>query len=560
MWPDERHKWLQGRCAHYCLLIVTFAGLMLFNLGTASLWDVDEGNNAEAAREMLESGDWIIPTFNYELRVDKPALLYWMQLGAYRLFGIDEWSARLPSALAALAAVLLTYEIARDMFDSCVGLVAGFALSTATSFYCFAHFANPDTLLSASAALTFLVFWRGLRNQAYNWFVPAGVASGLGVLAKGPIGVVLPAAVIGLVLVTTAQLSRLRDWRLLLGLLAFLVVALPWYVLVTLQTHGAFLSGFLLRHNVHRFLHPMETHSGPLYYYLIVLLFGLAPWSPFVAPALYYLVRSAIVARHGAALDAQPRYLACVLLCSWIAVYLVFFTFAQTKLPNYIEPLYPAVAVVLGYFLERWRQGEISVPIWVTTLCLVCVATIGVSLMWAGWALDSERIDLRVLNGNLYPGLWLLSLLGSIWVYGAILAWFQLGRRPTWRFLAALGLAAILFDYGMGAWCTGLLDYYKAPRTLALAVRQQPTGSSIRAASYQYFQPSLVFYLRRKVARLNDDADAIAFLSDSSDSCLVLPSDSWERLKPKIKGEPRVLAKHYDFTNRLVDVVLVCNR
>ena len=106
---------------------------MSFNLGAASLWDVDEGNNAEAAREMLESGNWIIPTFNYELRVEKPALLYWMQLGAYRLFGINEWSARLPSALAALAAVLLIYELARDMFDSCVGLVAGFALSTATS-------------------------------------------------------------------------------------------------------------------------------------------------------------------------------------------------------------------------------------------------------------------------------------------------------------------------------------------------------------------------------------------------------------------------------------------
>jgi len=112
----------------------------------------------------------------------------------------------------------------------------------------------------------------------------------------------------------------------------------------------------------------------------------------------------------------------------------------------------------------------------------------------------------------------------------------------------------------MAAWCSGLLDYYKAPRTLALAVRQQPAGNLGRIACYQYFQPSLVFYLGRKVARLNDETDAIAFLSGPPKSCLFLPSDSWERLKPKVKGEPRVLATHYDFTNRLVDVVLVCNR
>src|SRR5437588_10611089 len=107
---------LRFRLAHYAVLMLLGGGLFFLNLGRPSLWDIDEGNNAEAAREMYESGNWIVPTFNYHLRTDKPALLYWLQIFAYQSFGVNEFSARLPSALAALAAILMTYELGRRMF------------------------------------------------------------------------------------------------------------------------------------------------------------------------------------------------------------------------------------------------------------------------------------------------------------------------------------------------------------------------------------------------------------------------------------------------------------
>src|SRR2546421_3482707 len=116
------------RCRHYLLLLLLSMLLSLVNLGTPSLWDIDEGNNAEAAREMYESGNWIVPTFNFVLRVDKPALLYWLQMLGYHFFGVSEFSARLPSALAALGAVLLTYELGRKMFSPVAGLYAGLVL------------------------------------------------------------------------------------------------------------------------------------------------------------------------------------------------------------------------------------------------------------------------------------------------------------------------------------------------------------------------------------------------------------------------------------------------
>src|SRR5947199_7760233 len=130
---------LPGRAGPYLLLAAVWAGLGLVNLGAPGLWDIDEGNNAEAAREMYESGNWIVPTFNFILRVDKPALLYWLQMLGYHFFGVSEFSARLPSALAALAAVLLTYELGRKMFSAWAGLYAGLILISSLLFCASAH-------------------------------------------------------------------------------------------------------------------------------------------------------------------------------------------------------------------------------------------------------------------------------------------------------------------------------------------------------------------------------------------------------------------------------------
>src|SRR5437588_7457215 len=147
---------LNNRLGHYLLLVAVAALLILPNLGRPSLWDIDEGNNAEAAREMMESEDWVVPKFNYQLRVDKPALLYWLQIGAYRLFGINEFAARFPSALAALLALFLTYELGRRMFGAPAGLLAGVMIGSTTLFCAAAYFANPDALLTTCKLLTFV--------------------------------------------------------------------------------------------------------------------------------------------------------------------------------------------------------------------------------------------------------------------------------------------------------------------------------------------------------------------------------------------------------------------
>src|SRR5262245_9418360 len=190
---------LNHRLGHYALLLLIGAAMFLVNLGGPSLWDIDEGNNAEAAREMRERDNWVIPTFNYQLRVDKPALLYWLQIAAYEQFGVNEFSARLPSALAALLTLLLVYELGRHMFGAAAGLLAGVVLASSALFCGSAHFANPDALLNAFTVLTLLLLWVGFASGR-GLFVAAGASAGLAMLAKGPVGLVLPGAVVVLFL------------------------------------------------------------------------------------------------------------------------------------------------------------------------------------------------------------------------------------------------------------------------------------------------------------------------------------------------------------------------
>jgi 4-amino-4-deoxy-L-arabinose transferase-like glycosyltransferase len=570
-------RWLNQRAGHYLLLTTIAAVLFLPNLGTASLWDIDEGHNAEAAREMLENEDWVKPTFNFQLRVDKPVLLYWLQMVAYQVFGINEFAARLPSALAALVAILAVYELGRGMFGSAVGLLAGVILASAVLFCAAAHFANPDALLNAFTLLSLFCFWcsfskwerwstrgasRGLDSRSESatfgrgWFVLSGATMGLAVLAKGPVGLVLPTAVIGLFLLWSRRWRPLLDRRLGQGALAFLLVALPWYIWVGVETKWQFLRGFLAQHNVGRFLNPMESHSGPIYYYLIVLALGLAPWSVFLGPAVWFGVKEGRADR--AEEEAPSPRLAYGFLWCWIGVYLVFFSLARTKLPNYLLPVYPPLAVVIARFLDRWRRGLIQPPAWVFHVSLVCLALFGIGTT-AVVLLASGIVELPLLRGRSLPGVEGWALLGIVPVGGALAAWWCARRQQRAGLIVSVALTALLFAGSLAAWAGIMLDAHKAPRPLAQAVQAAQTNREIRVACYRYYQPSLVFYCRREVQVLASEEQALDFLRSPLEVYLLLPVEVWEDLKGRVRGSPRLLSGQRD-EYRNCDVVVVRNR
>jgi 4-amino-4-deoxy-L-arabinose transferase-like glycosyltransferase len=548
---------LDHRAGHYLLLGVLWAIVCLPNLGGPSLWDVDEGNNAECFREMRASGNFIVPTFNYALREDKPALLYWCQIASAELFGVNETAARFPSALAALVAVLSLYEMGRLMFGARTALLAGVIMTTSVSFLGAAHFANPDALLLAFSTLFLTLFWHDYRRttegSGRGWLIGAGAAAGIAVLAKGPVGLILPAGVILLFLAWQRQLSRLVDLRLPGMILAFLVVAAPWYVWVGIETKGAWLRGFFEKHNIQRALDAMESHSGPPWYYLLVLLAGLAPWSIFLGPAAWHTWRR-LRSAEGAS-DTERSALR--FLITYFAVYFIFFTAARTKLPNYILPAYPAVVLLTAHFLQRWRLGEAVLPAWVMRTGLAFLALFGIGLA-GGLLLASGLVELKVLRGRSFPDLAPWSWLGLVPLAGAAAGAWLLHRGRRGGLIAAVAGCAVLLAVPLGAWGLQAMEPYKASRPLAQGLPADHVRRDVRVASFAYFQPSLVFYCRREVSRCVTEGQAIAFLQSPLPAFLFVPERVWQQMQPQLPANTHVLARHRDFYGGQT-VVVVAN-
>jgi 4-amino-4-deoxy-L-arabinose transferase-like glycosyltransferase len=547
---------LHHRHVHYVILTTLCLTLYLPNLGVPSLWDIDEGNNLEAAREMLAAGNWHVPTFNFALRVDKPAFLYWLQIFGYLQFGVGEFAGRLPSALAALLTVLTTYELGRKMFSAGAGLCAGIALATAVMFGAAAHFANPDALLAACTTLTFFLFWAGLKHSGRIWFVPVNVAMAGAVLAKGPVGVVLPVTVVVLYLLVTRQRRLLLDRRMLVGALAFLIVALPWYLWVGVDTKFAFLRGFIGTHNVNRFLGSMEGHGGPVYYYLVVLALGLVPASVFLLPTGWQLWKSWRDARTAGEVD-QTQDAKVFLLC-WILIYVVFFTISRTKLPNYVLPAYPAVALLIGQFLNEWRLGRATPPVWMMRASFACLGLIGVATA-AGFLIASGVMPTALARGRHFPELGSWAWLGVLPVVAAILAAWWTRRQQ--RTAATIGIAviAVLFLAPLGAWGARVFDHYKSTRPLAQSIHEHQVEREVRVAAYEYFQPSMVYYCRREVQSVASDAATCEFLRSPIQVFVIMPAPTWERLCGLVRVPCRVVGKHWDMY-RNCDVIVVTNR
>ena len=552
-------RWLDNRAGHYALLAAVWALLCLPNLGGPSLWDVDEGNNAEAAHEMFCSGNLIVPTFNGQLREDKPALLYWLQGAAYSASGVNEFAARLPSALAALLAVLATYELGRRLFGKGAGLLAGLVLASATLFCASAHFANPDALLNAFTALTMLFFWL-TYTRGGAWLAAVGATSGLAVLAKGPVGAVLPAAVALAFLLWRREPRRLWDLGWLWGSLTFLFVAAPWYVWVGLETKGQWLVGFLGRHNLERAWgsQPMEGHGGPFWYYAPVLIAGLAPWSVFLGPACWYAWKR--LRRRGSDGSTPPagdpgpalQYLLC-----WAGVYLVFFSAARTKLPNYVLPLYPTAALLTGYCLDHWRRGLLVLPAWAVRTCLLCLALMGVGVT-VGLLVGGGVLDVAAVRGRYLLGLERWAAMGGLLLAGAAAGGWFLRRGRRGGVIAAVGVTAVLFTAPLAAWGVGAVDRYKAPRDLAGTLPADQQLRDVRVGAFNYFQPSLVFYCRREVVRLQNEIEVYDFLRDPLPSYLFVRAEAWRQFQAQVSLPVREVARHYDLYDH-TDVEVVTN-
>ncbi|MFO0879989.1 MAG: glycosyltransferase family 39 protein [Gemmataceae bacterium] len=541
---------LDCRPGHYLLLAVIWALSCLPNLGGPTLWDIDEGLNAEAAREMLASGNLVVPTFNYQLRSAKPVLLYWLQVASYQMFGVNEAAARFPSALAVLLAVLATYELGRALFGLRTGLLAGVLLATSVSVLGAAHFANPDALLLAFTTVTLAAFLRYAETGSRWWIYLAGLAAGLAVLAKGPVGLLLPGAIVFLYLVWQRQLGRLLALPVGEAFLLFILVAAPWYVWVGVETKGQFLREFWFIHHLNRVKTPMENHHGSPLYYVVVLLVGLFPASLFMGASVWHTGQRLW--------QAGPDRAAVRFLFLWFAIFFAAFSIASTKLPNYILPLYPAAVLLSAWTLERWRLGEFVLPRWLVGVSVACLGLVGVGVIVATLHLGG-RIDLGIPQGWQVPALAFWWWLGLMPLAGALACAWLLVRGSRESFLVSLLAASTAFVSFVTGGAFAPLNVVKPQAPLVAMLPADQEYREVRLGAFRYDRPTLVFYCRREVRRLEVPDQARQFLAEPLPTYLFVEEAKWKEIESQMPKGVRVLASHPDFYKNGRPVLLVAN-
>ncbi len=304
------------------LLLALWAALLLgigANLQGVWLFDEDEGSFAQASLEMVNTGDWIRISLDGELHHHKPILIYWLQATAITLFGAHEWAVRLPSVIAAVLWLIALMGFIRQPSE--LALHIGMALTTSLGFVLIGRAATADSLLNLFLCLTLFAMYRCFtQTNAPKW--PVFLWMGLGVLTKGPVAIVIPFIVSGLLWTTAGRgrewLGNLVDWR---GWLVFLLVLLPWGSAIYAQLGLGFFTDFLMVHNLQRFTTPFQGHQGSVLYYLWVLPLMLLPWSGLLLALPWKnLIRAPI-----------DRF--CLI---WFLTVFILFTLAQTKLPHYL--------------------------------------------------------------------------------------------------------------------------------------------------------------------------------------------------------------------------------
>jgi len=344
------------------VLIGLWAVIYMAGLSRPPLLDDADTVHAEAAREMLLQHDWVTLHTNGIRYLEKAPLMYWGVAASYSIFGISEWSTRLPLMLGVLGLLLATYKLGRYVFGESGGLYAGVVLATSVGPYIFTRILIPDILIGLWLTIGYYFFLRSLEEEWPSRLACWGFAAtcALNVLTKGLIGLVFPAGAIGLYLLLTGNLRHLLKLRILSSTAVFLAIAVPWHVLAAVRnpsqgTVRGFLWFYFINEHLMRFLNkrvPPGYDTVPLLIFWALLLAWLLPWSAFLPQALRDVpVRwRELRSKPGIKLDRRQR--ASLLFLLWAIVIVGFFSFS-TRQEYYTIPALPGMALLVGGWLAR---------------------------------------------------------------------------------------------------------------------------------------------------------------------------------------------------------------
>ncbi len=274
----------------YVIIIISFV-LISANIGGLYIYALDEAKNSTCAREMMEQGEWIIPTFNYELRTDKPPLHYYFMIGAYSIFGVNAFSARFFSVIMGLLTIISIWFLADRYYGQRTALYTSLVLLSSLHFALQFHMAVPDPYLIFLMTFGFVTFYIFYKEKKSKYLLVSYISFGLGVLAKGPVAIALP----GLAILLFLIFKRTFNWQYFLKLKPLWILAVlifiiaPWFIMVGIKTNGEWLNDFFFRHNLERYANSMEGHGAIFLVTPMIVILGLLPFSIFFIQSYRYM-------------------------------------------------------------------------------------------------------------------------------------------------------------------------------------------------------------------------------------------------------------------------------
>lgn len=510
------------------ILLLLLSVLLFFSfLGETSVFQVAEARNADCAKEMIENHNWVVPTFNGELRTDKPVLAYYGMMVAYLFGGVNEAMARFFSALCGLLVVMSTFWFVKRNVGEKIAFWSAISLLSSLHVIIQFRLATPDPYLILCHTLAVYFFYEGWKSQRWRWYAAMYSFLGIGILAKGPVGLLLPGLTMFLFMLTTKSLNwktiaRMKPWW---GLLLVLLFSLPWYLAVHLETHGMWTRGFFVDHNLNRFHQGIGSHDGPFVLTLVFILAGMLPFSVF-----------AIRAFRAACKRCKEDHLLKLAVVS-VLVVAVFYAFSHTKLINYTSPSYPFFAIIIGHFFARLIDGEI--PRSKVTPEFIAIALFALSIPVGLFFLTRNTEPLSSVS-------WVAWCVASFPI-GAVLSLFLLKRSVKY------GLAAVATTFMVSGLIFIAGPFHIMDHQSPIEKYKAMVESHENVVAYRNFDNAFAFYAQHPIP-IFDTVDELENYLATHKNVLVLSRDRDLSYMDSIPNLTRIGVDHDLFSRRLTGV------
>ncbi len=481
---DRRAEGQTSNATLWGMLVLLTVMVSYWGLGGFLLFDIDEAIFAEAAREMVKTGDYLTPSYNFVPRYDKPILIYWLMALSYKLFGVSEFSARFSAAFSGSLLVLFTFGFVKRVRGALPALFAALALLLNIGYFVYSHAAVTDITLCLLIGSSIYAFYLAIHTRKDRWIYCAWAAAALALLLKGLVGLFLPSAIAILYLLLSRNVREVKRFIKLRYILLFLLIAAPWHIAEFYVKGWEFFDSFVMKHQILRYTSGFKGKSGPFYYYVPIIAIVFYPWAAFIPAGIKRGVNEFKKGNGG-------LYLLSLI---WFVFVLFFFSYAATKHPNYILPLLPSVAIMAGCVAAEYVQRKRG----------TLGKGAGIYIMGGLSALIAAALfALPFLNVKMDMALepWFFFCLGALFLVNglfSIIAWsrplYSLSGMAVIMFLTLIFLRSTLITTASDSMQRALYDY----GTYLKSINNVP-----HVITYEIHKPSVAFYAKRKVERIS---------------------------------------------------------